>query len=372
MTPSIGRRHLVTGAAALGGLAVGAGAHELATRSGAAESNQAIDFHGPRQAGVQTPPQLYASLVGLDLHAVTRDALTRLMRLLSDDAARLTQGAPALADTEPEMALAPGRLTVTFGFGPRVARLLGLDLPEMPAFKTDALQDRWRGTDLLLQIGCDDPTTLSHAQRVLLKDADPLARLVWVQRGFRDAAGASGLSMRNLMGQVDGTVNPRTPEEFDALVWSGNTTQVVVRRIEIRFDTWDRVDRRGREFTIGRTLSTGAPLTGKDEFDTPDFAATDAAGFPVIDPASHMRRARGDAKGAQFLRRGFNYDDPGDGAGLLFVAFAQDLRRQFVPSQQRIAELDLLNRWVSTIGSAHYLVPSGARPNDWVGHDELD
>ncbi|MGI5159062.1 Dyp-type peroxidase domain-containing protein [Microbispora sp. CA-102843] len=39
-----------------------------------------------------------------------------LMRLLTDDARRLTQGRSALADTEPELAPLPARLTVTFGF----------------------------------------------------------------------------------------------------------------------------------------------------------------------------------------------------------------------------------------------------------------
>ena len=41
-----------------------------------------------------------------------------MLRLLTDDARRLTQGRPALADTEPELADCPARLTVTFGFGP--------------------------------------------------------------------------------------------------------------------------------------------------------------------------------------------------------------------------------------------------------------
>ncbi len=47
-----------------------------------------------------------------------KEALGRLLPLLTDDARRLTQGRPALADTEPELATDPARLTVTFGFGP--------------------------------------------------------------------------------------------------------------------------------------------------------------------------------------------------------------------------------------------------------------
>ena len=48
-----------------------------------------------------------------------------LLRLLTDDAARLTQGEPALADTDPELAQQPSRLTVTLGFGPRVIDRFG-------------------------------------------------------------------------------------------------------------------------------------------------------------------------------------------------------------------------------------------------------
>ena len=47
-----------------------------------------------------------------------REAVVRIIQLLTDDARRLTQGRPALADTEPELAATPARLTITFGFGP--------------------------------------------------------------------------------------------------------------------------------------------------------------------------------------------------------------------------------------------------------------
>jgi dye decolorizing peroxidase len=38
-----------------------------------------------------------------------------------------------------------------------------------------------------------------------------------------------------------------------------------------------------------------------------------------------------------------------------------------VPLQQRIADFDRLNRWVSTIGSAVYTVPPGCAPGGYVG-----
>ena len=62
----------------------------------------------------------------IDAYAPDLVVLAGFMRILSDDAERLTQGRPALADSEPELALAPARLTVTFAFGPGfVARASG-------------------------------------------------------------------------------------------------------------------------------------------------------------------------------------------------------------------------------------------------------
>ncbi|MFC7640419.1 hypothetical protein ACFQX6_04850 [Streptosporangium lutulentum] len=52
-------------------------------------------FHGLHQAGVATPPQAHAVFVGLDLLPGTdRDAVVRMMQLLTDDARRLTGGRP--------------------------------------------------------------------------------------------------------------------------------------------------------------------------------------------------------------------------------------------------------------------------------------
>ncbi|MEE3921476.1 Dyp-type peroxidase domain-containing protein [Micromonospora sp. BRA006-A] len=84
-------------------------------------------------------------------------------------------------------------------------------MAELPAFGIDRLQPRWSGEDLLLQICADDPLTVAHAQRVLVKDNRPFAVVRWVQQGFRRAAGAEpGRTQRNLFGQLDGTAT-RSP-----------------------------------------------------------------------------------------------------------------------------------------------------------------
>ncbi|TYL51950.1 Dyp-type peroxidase [Nocardioides sp. BGMRC 2183] len=402
------RRLLRTGAAAFGGAGVGWGASAVvadravaadqATSAGTVQLTPAAGAElapaaGRHQAGITTAPQAHVALIGWDLRGgPTSSGLTRMMRLLTDDARRLTAGEPALADTEPELAAYPSRLTVTFGFGPRVLDRLvrrpeRIGLVELPAFAGDRLEESWAQTDVVAQVCCDDPTTLAHARRMLLKDADAFASLRWVQEGFRTARGTTpeGTTMRNLMGQVDGTVNldPAEPA-FDERVWAAGDqrfaggTFLVVRRIRMDMAGWDRVDRVGREATIGRRLADGAPLTGQNEFDEPDFEATDRYGFPVIDPASHIARARHRTPAEQFLRRAYNYDhtdlsrDGGADTGLLFLAYTCDVAASFVPVQRRLAEIDRLNEWVKAIGSAVYAIPPAAPEDGYVGQQLLE
>ena len=346
-------------------------------------------FRGPHQAGISTPMQASASFVALDLRPdVDRDALVRMMVLLTDDIDRLSQGRPALADPQPELATIPARLTVTIGYGYGLLVAAGLAdrapswLAEgLPAFSIDELEDRWTGGDLILQVAAEDPVTVSHALRVLLTDAEPFATVRWVQSGFHRPANTSpGGTGRNLMGQVDGTVNP-TPgsEDFDAVVWIGDGptwlaggTALVVRRIGMDLRTWGGMDHVGKEESIGRRLSDGAPLTGGSEFSAPDYEAVDENGFLVIPPTAHMRRAHAQAPGERILRRPYNYDDgfAKDGspdAGLIFAAYMADPTAQYVPIQERLAQADVLNVWTTPIGSALFAVPGGVGPGEYVG-----
>ncbi|RPF21064.1 Dyp-type peroxidase [Myceligenerans xiligouense] len=342
-----------------------------------------VAFRGPRQPGVGTTPQAFATLVALDLAPGTdREALVRLMRVWTDDAERLMAGRPGLADSEPELAAVPARLTVTVAYGPAVFAAAGLAarapswLRPLPPFGVDRLEEAWSGGDLLLQVCADDPVTVSHAVRVLVKQARTFARPRWLQRGFRNSPGtvAPGTTWRNPMGQVDGTgnIDPAAEPHLvwhqdDASGWLAGGTSVVVRRIAMDLDGWDEVDRAGRENTIGRRLSDGAPLTGDHEHDEPDLAAKGPHGFGVIDAAAHLRRSRTGDPGERFLRRPYGYDDgPGD-TGLLFVTYQADVDRQFLPVQRRLDELDLLNAWTTPVGSAVFAVPPGAGPGEYLG-----
>ena len=348
-----------------------------------------IPFHGAHQAGIATPAQAHATFLGLDLRDdVDRDSLRRMMRILTDDAARLTQGRPALADSEPELAVAPARLTVTFGFGPGLVDRAGGATPAwlapLPPFAIDRLDPEYSDGDLLLQVGADDPVTAAHATRMLLKDARGFATVRWAQQGFRRAHGtlASDTTMRNLFGQVDGTTNPDPgTTEFDQVVWVtdgwlAGGTGIVIRRIQMDLDRWDRLDRAGREQSVGRFLSNGAPLTGREENDEPDFDAVTAIGFPVIPEFSHMRRARSQDPAERIVRRVYNYDLPTTGgqvsnSGMIFVALQADVARQYVPIQRRLDQLDLLNEWTTPIGSAVFAFPPGCEPGGYVGETLL-
>ncbi len=400
------RRFLTGGAAAVGGVAA-AGAGFAVGRASVPDPSapppppadavgRAVEpFHGAHQAGVATAVQAVGVFVAFDLPPTTdRETLVRLMRLWTTDAERLTQGRPTLADTQPQLATAPARLTMTVGYGPGLFDAAGLVdqrpdwLAPLPPFEIDRLEDRWSGGDLLLHLASDDPLTVAHAQRMALRSAASFATVRWVQRGFVRGAGVDppGTTPRNLMGQVDGTANP-PPDDLDDVVWVGagsgpgwleGGTGMVLRRIRMQLDTWDALDRGQQEQVIGRRLDTGAPLTGTEERDPPDFDAVGPDGLLVIPEFAHIRLAHAPSgasappSGTRILRRPFSYDDGvlADGSpdvGLLFAAYAADVRAQFVPIQRRLAEQDLLNTWTTPVGSAVFAVPPGCAPGEYLG-----
>ncbi|BBZ03305.1 iron-dependent peroxidase [Mycolicibacterium chitae] len=390
----LSRRRLLGAGALVAGTAGAAAVVGPRLVSDPATGEAAVEpFYGPHQGGVATVPQRYATLLAFDLRPEHRTVagLRSIMKLWTADAARLTQGLPALADTEPELATSPARLTVTVGYGPtlfdalRLTRAQPATLRELPAFSVDRLEPRWGGGHLVVQLCADSPLPVSHAVRVLTKNVRSMATVRWIQRGFRepirteDPAG----SMRNLMGQVDGTVN-LAGSQFDQFVWDHGEDQdwfaggtiLIVRRIRAEMDTWDQLGRDTKELVVGRTLGSGAPLTGHQESDEPDFDAH-VGGIPVIPPNSHIALARHHKDSEQFLRRPYNYDDPPPAgqisdSGLLFLAFQRDPAAQFVPVQQRISDGDALNEWVTPVGSASFAVLPGVREGEYLGQRLLD
>lgn len=342
-------------------------------------------FYGAHQAGVLSTPALFICVLALDLRGdAGRDGLRRLLRLWTDSAGRLTQAHPALADTEPELATQAAGLTVTVGLGLGALTKSGLAdrapawLRPLPRFGIDRLQERWTGGDVVVQVGAEDPMTLAHAVRVLSKDAEPFASRRWRQDGFRNSP--DDTKNRNLMGQVDGVGNPAKGELAD-LVWCDaagpdwlvNGSSMVVRRIEMDLADWDKVDRPGRDATIGRTQATGAPLSGGDVHAPPDLDALDSNGLSAIPHFAHIRRAKTGQPVERILRRPYNYSELATDAaglsrsGLVFITFQADVDTQYVPIQRRLDELDMLNRWTTPIGSAVFAVLPGCEPGEFLG-----
>lgn len=351
-----------------------------AKKSRAAASTAAFSPWGKHQAGIETEPTSHVQLLAYKLQdGIDSAALQRMFRILTGDIEALTQGQAPLADSEPELVAEPARLTITVGVGRDLVRRVDAAkvpawLGPLPAFTHDRLDARWNDGDLLLNLQCDNPLTLAHAARMLHRDIRSFVTPHWVQDGFQKPQGPgypTGTG-RNLMGQIDGTENPALgSSKFAAQVWIkqgwlAGGSALVLRRIRMELDTWEQVDRPGREQTIGRTLDTGAPLSGGSEHTPLDLTAKDENGHLKIPLYAHARRAHSASAREKFYRRGANYTY-GQEAGLLFICYQRDPREQFIPVQQRLDELDMLNQWTAAIGSAVFAILPGWEKGGMLG-----
>jgi deferrochelatase/peroxidase EfeB len=138
-------------------------------------------------------------------------------------------------------------------------------------------------------------------------------------------------------------------------------------------ESWDTDFLADQENVIGRFKTTGAPLTGRREFDRVNLAAKSPAGKPVIPLNAHIRLAAPATNhGQKILRRGYSFTDgidPDTGlldAGLFFIAYQKDPHRQFVRLQTKLGSRDNLNEYIRHTGSALFAVPPGLRgPGDY-------
>ena len=347
-------------------------------KSQVAVGKASVSPYGKHQAGVELELQAFSRFIAFDvLKGTTKADLRRWVEIITDDIVRLTHGDPVLADPAPQFSGTPARLTVTVGFGASLFEKLSLESPagfrRLPKFSIDNLKTEFSDGDILIQVGGDDLLSLSHASRSLIRDTESFATVRWVQEGFTNSQGVTrpGATQRNLMGQVDGTDNPELGTKvFNDLVWMKDVpewaiggTQLVLRRIKMKLDTWDRLSTEQKEGVIGRRLSNGAPLTGKNERDFPNLSALDKDGLEVIPSFAHIRNAAG-APGQQFFRRPFNYEVPPTEAGLLWTAYCANLSEQYLPVQQKLADGDLLNLWTEPVGSAVFVIPRGFQPGE--------
>ncbi|KJY47645.1 iron uptake transporter deferrochelatase/peroxidase subunit [Streptomyces sp. R33] len=414
----ISRRRLLgtVGAAGAAGLALGATGGALvhsaladspAAAPGAAGSLASLGatevaFHGDHQAGITTPLQAKGHVVAFDLApGAGRKEAAALMRRWSDTARLLMAGKTvSSADTGIALDAGPSSLTVTFGFGHSFFERTGLTarrptaLDPLPDFSADRLDAQRSNGDLWVQIGADDGLVAFHALRALQKEAGDAARVRWQMNGFNRTPGATAAPMtaRNLMGQIDGTGNPKPAEpDFDKRIfvpatgpgpaehaWMGGGSYAVVRRIRMLLDDWDKQSLAQQEQVIGRTKATGAPLTGGKETTEMALDKIGPDGKPVIPSNAHARISAPEQNGgAAMLRRPFSFHDGigADGtpdAGLLFICWQADPLRGFVPVQRKLDRGDALSEFIRHESSGLYAVPPAPRDGEYVGQRLLE
>ncbi|MEU6530413.1 iron uptake transporter deferrochelatase/peroxidase subunit [Streptomyces sp. NPDC046928] len=405
-TGGLSRRRLL-GTAGATGLVLGAagGAAGYAARPAGATPLSSLGagevmFHGKHQPGIVQRLQARGHLVAFDLAAgAGRKEAAALLRRWSETARRLMAGEAARQeDTGVALDAGPSSLTITFGFGHSFFARTGLEkqrpgaLDPLPEFSSDRL-DKARGNgDLWVQIGADDALVAFHALRAIQKDAGRAARVRWQMNGFNRSPGATAhpMTARNLMGQVDGTRNPKPADaDFDRRIfvpesgsqdpaWMANGSYAVVRRIRMLLDDWEQLSVKEQEDVIGRRKADGAPLTGGTETTEMDLEKTDRAGNLVVPLNAHARITRPDQNGgAAILRRPFSYHDgiDADGvpdAGLLFICWQADPLRGFVPLQRKLDRGDALSRYIRHEASGLFAVPGGAAEGEYVGQRLLE
>ena len=208
----------------------------------------------------------------------------------------------------------------------------------------------------------------------------------WSQLGFgrTSSTSKSQVTPRNLFGFKDGTRNLKA-EETDLLTkhvwvaksdgpdWMVDGSYLVSRRIRMHIEIWDRTPLSEQEQIVGRTKGTGAPLGQVAEFDEPDLHVRGEGGLPTIPEDAHIRLASSETqKGTKILRRGYNFTDGTDGvghldAGLFFICFNRDSRKQFVPMQMALSGKDKMMEYLEHTGSGQFAVPPGVSKGGYWG-----
>ncbi|HEY7175757.1 MAG TPA: iron uptake transporter deferrochelatase/peroxidase subunit [Micromonosporaceae bacterium] len=405
------------GGAAVAGAAVGAGVTAPLMRTGsepAAAASDVVPFYGRYQAGIATPAPARLAFAAYDLTvdgtlAERQAALKALLQVWTQASAAMTAGRPVPgdladpdappADTGEAYGSPAANLTITIGFGSslfddrfgladrRPAALA--DLPRLPPENLDPSRS---GGDLCVQACSDDPVAAFHAIRNLARLGRGTVVMRWSQLGFGKATsnGATQTTPRNLMGFKDGTRNIDGADRalMNGHVWVGAESEqpwmrdgsyLVVRRIRMRIEAWDRDFLADQENVIGRSKYTGAPLTGTHEKDAPNFGAKRADGEPVIPMDAHVRlAAHENTGGVRILRRGYSFTDgmvaaSGElDAGLFFMAYQKDPRSQFAQLQRKLGASDALNEYIQHVGSGLFACPPGVpRPGDYWGSSLL-
>jgi deferrochelatase/peroxidase EfeB len=382
----------------------GFGVAKAVEPSSGSSSPSTVPFYGRHQAGIATPAQDRLAFAAFDVTSTDTGSLERLLGTWAAAAAQMTKGEPIGSvetapqvppiDTGEALGLPAAKLTVTVGFGPSLfddrfglAGKRPAALAAIPPLPGDTLDPDRSNGDLCVQACADDPQVAFHAIRNFARLARGTAVMRWSQLGFgrTSSTSTSQATPRNLMGFKDGTNNIKAEntDEMDRFVWVGEETDqpwlrggsyLVARRIRMLIESWDTDYLADQEQVFGRFKNSGAPLTGKHEFDEVDLNAL-KDNQPVIPVDAHIRLASPKTNGGQrILRRGYSYTDGIDAdtglldAGLFFIAFQKDPRKQFVPLQRKLGSHDRLNEYIRHTGSGLFAVPPGlSGAGNWWG-----
>lgn len=408
-TVELSRRRLLgtIGATGAAGLVVGAAGGTIGTAAARDDAPTAlttlgateVPFRGAgkHQAGITTPVQACGHLIAFDLApGADRKAAAALLRRWSRTAEELMAGRTPDSDTGVALDAGPASLSVTFGLGRTFFDRTGLtkrrpaELDPLPDFSADALDPRRSDGDLWIQIGSDDSLVAFHALRALQTEARGAARVRWQMNGFNRALGATArpMTVRNLMGQIDGTNNPKpSDKDFDERIFVGRDAEqawmrggsyAVVRRIRMLLDDWEKRTPAEQEKVIGRRKSDGAPLTGGSETTPMALDKTGPDGLPVIAANAHARITAPEAnQGAALLRRPFSFhdgfrDDGAPDAGLLFICWQADPLRAFTAIQRKLDRGDALSPFLRHEASGLFAVPPAATEGGYVAQPLLE
>ncbi|MFE5777521.1 Dyp-type peroxidase [Brachybacterium sp. NPDC056505] len=366
-------------------------------------------FRGEHQQGIVTPAQDYLFTAAYDVTATSLADLRELMGTwctASEQmcAGELVGGQPlanrqaAPRDTGEAWGYPPSSLTITVGAGPSLfrdedgrdrfglaSRATEVLTQGVPRFANETLREAQSDGDLVVQACADDAQVAMHAIRNLTRLAFGSAALRWTQIGYGRTSSTSTEqeTPRNLFGFKDGTSNMKAEDGAEALsehLWVGadddgadwlrGGTYLMIRKIRMELEVWDRLRLLEQEEIIGRDKRFGAPLSvpeptsASQEFTAPDLTAGGSAS-PLIPTDAHIRMVSPEQNdGARMLRRGFNYTEGSDSlgrinAGLFFEAFVRDPRTGFYPVLERMTKHDALTEYLQHVASGLFAILPG-------------
>ena len=293
----------------------------------------------------------------------------------------------------------PDGLTITVGVGSSLFDdRFGLKdkkprhLQEMRDFPNDRLQKSWCDGDLSLQICAFTPETCQASLRDVIKNTAQTAVIRWSIDGWLPKAEPGAIAARNLLGFRDGSGNPDVsdPKIADQVLWTGiaansqdepawtkNGSYQAVRLIRHFVEFWDRTPLQEQTEIFGRRKYSGAPMDGKKEGDTADFAKDPDGKTTPKD--SHMRLAN--PRDPEFMkkhllyRRAFNYSRglAANGqldVGLVFICYQANLSDGFI-FVQNLLNGEPLEEYISPFGGGYFFILPGVEKGGFLAQTLL-